>query len=229
MSQPEACAASGDDGEYRTESAKLLATFLLTTRGTPYLYQGDEIGMTNADFASLDELNDPMTVGTVEQFIASGVADSYEDVRALVNHTSRDHSRTPMQWTDGEHAGFTTGEPWLRVNDNYPEINVEAARADADSVWYHYRRLIDLRREDETLVYGDYDLLLPDHERIFAYTRTLDDERRLVVLNWSDESATFDPRDDTTGAAVLLANYDDPPTDPAGHEFRPYEAVVYAL
>ena len=226
--QPRIVSRFGSE-EYREESAKLLATFLLTSRGTPYVYQGDEIGMTNADFASLDEIDDPMTVGAVEGLIASGVVDSFEEVRALVNYVSRDHSRTPVQWTDAEDAGFTDGDPWLPANSNYREINVEAARADPDSIWHHHRRLIDLRREDETFVYGEYELLLPDHERIFAYARTLGDERRLVVLNWSDEPATFDAGVDTADAAVLLANYADPPTDPAGREFRPYEAVVYRV
>ncbi len=227
--QPRIVSRFGSE-EYREESAKLLATFLLTSRGTPYVYQGDEIGMTNADFASLDEIDDPMTVGAVESLIASGVVDSFEEVRALVNYVSRDHSRTPVQWTDGENAGFTDGDPWLPVNSNYQEVNVEAARADPDSVWHHYRRLTDLRSEDETFVYGEYDLLLPDHEQVYAYTRTLGDERRLVVLNWSDESATFDPDGVGVDAAeVLVTNYADPPTDPAGREFRPYEAVVYRV
>ena len=228
--QPRVVSRFGDDGRHREESAKLLATFLLTTRGTPYVYQGDEIGMTNADFASLDRIDDPMTVGAVEELLASGAVDSYEGVRDLVNYTTRDHSRTPMQWSADENAGFTDGEPWFEVNENYPEVNVEAALADEDSVWHHYRSLIRLRRDEDVLVYGEYELLLPDDGQIFAYVRTLGDDRALVVLNWSDHPAAFDPDGvETADASVLVGNYGDPPAEPTGREFRPYEAVVYRV
>ena len=228
--QPRIVSRFGDDETYRVESAKLLATFLLTVRGTPFVYQGEEIGMTNDDFERLEDLDDPMTVGAVEDLIDAGRADSYEDLRAFVNYVSRDHARTPMQWSDAPNAGFTTGEPWLALNENYPDINVEAARADEDSVWNYYRRLIDLRHDEDVLVYGEYELLLPDHEQLYAYTRTLDNETALVVLNWSDESAAVDADlVDANPTAVLRSNYDDSPTDPSGREFRPYEAVVYRL
>jgi glycosidase len=219
----------GDDEEYRVKSATLLATFLLTTRGTPYVYQGDEIGMTNEDFERLDDVADPMTAGVVEDLLATDAVDGYEDVRGLVNHTNRDHARTPMQWSDEPHAGFTTGTPWLPVNDNYTEINVESARADEHSIWHHYRSLIELRHREDALVYGAFDLLLPDDEQLFAYTRSLDGERLLVVTNWSAEPATFDADVGTDDPSVLIGNYADPPTPPAGREFRPYEAVVYRL
>lgn len=227
---PRVVSRFGDDAEYRRESAKLIATFLLTMRGTPYIYQGEEIGMTNDDFRSLEEVDDVMTIGKVEEFLKEGVVDSYEEVRDLVNYWSRDHSRTPMHWFDGENAGFTGGDPWLPANGNHPEINVEAALADEDSVWYHYRDLVDLRHEEDVLVYGEYDLLLPDDEQIYAYRRALADEEMLVVLNWSDEPATFDSSAvETDGAEVMLGNYDDAPVDPGRGEFRPYEAVVYRL
>jgi glycosidase len=226
--QPRIVSRFGDDERYREESAKLLATFLMTMRGTPFVYQGEEIGMTNADFASLEALDDPMTIGAVEDLLAAGVVDAYEEVREFVNYVSRDHARTPMQWTDDEHAGFTEGEPWFPVNPNYREINVEAARGVDDSVWEHYRSLIALRHEESALVYGDYDDLLPGDERFYAYTRTLEDETLLVVLNWSAEQAVFDCADVEQGeAAVLLGNYDDPPTEPQEATYRPYEAVVY--
>ncbi|SDM57086.1 oligo-1,6-glucosidase [Halogranum gelatinilyticum] len=228
--QPRIVSRFGDDEEYRVESAKLLATFLMTVRGTPFVYQGEEIGMTNDDFERLEDLDDPMTVGAIEDLIDAGRADSYEDLRAFVNYVSRDHARTPMQWSDAANAGFTTGEPWLALNENYPEINVEAARADEDSVWNYYRRLIDLRHDEEVLVYGEYELLLPDHEQLYAYTRTLDDETVLVVLNWSGESVAVDADlVEESPTAVLRSNYDDAPAVPSGQEFRPYEAVVYRL
>jgi glycosidase len=228
--QPRIVSRFGDDTEYREESATLLATFLLTTRGTPFLYQGDEIGMTNADFASLDALDDPMTVGVVEDLLEAGEIDDYEAVREFVNYASRDHARTPMQWSDEVHAGFTDGEPWFRVNGNYPDVNVERAMADEGSIWHHYRRLIDLRHDEDVLVYGEYELRLPDHEQFYVYTRTLGDERVLVVLDWSDEPATFRGVDvETDRAEVLLGNYGESPADPVDSEFRPYEAVVYRL
>ncbi|WP_380677402.1 glycoside hydrolase family 13 protein [Salinigranum sp. GCM10025319] len=220
----------GDDDEYHEESATLLATFLLTMGGTPYLYQGDEIGMTNFEFDTFDEVNDVETIGAVEDLLRRGVVDSFDEVRDLVNYASRDHARTPMQWDTTDNAGFTNGEPWLPVNENYPEINVQAALADPDSVWYYYQRLIDLRHDEDVFVYGEYDLLCPDDERIYAYTRTLGDDVMLVVLNWSAESARFDAGGiDVADAAVVVGNYDDPPVTPDEEALRPYEAVVYRL
>ena len=228
--QPRIVSRFGDDERYRRESATLLATFLLTSRGTPYVYQGEEIGMTNADFASIDALDDPMTIAPVREKIESGAVDSYEDLREFVNYVSRDHARTPMQWSADEHAGFTDGDPWFALNDNYETINVEAALADEASIWYHYRDLIALRHDEDVLVYGDFELLLPDHEQFYAYRRTLDDETVLVVLNWSGESATFEPTVDLdTPASILASNYDGSPSRPEAADFRPYEAVVYRL
>ena len=225
--QPRIVSRFGDDGEYHRESATLLATFLLTLKGTPYVYQGEEIGMTNVEFESLDEVDDVMTVGHVEELYAEGVADSFEDVKGMVNYRSRDHSRTPMQWTDGDNAGFTDGDPWLKLNDNFTEINVEAARADANSVLAHYKELIDLRHEWDVLVYGDYELLLPEDEQFYAYTRTLGEESALIVLNWSAEPATFESPVPTDGAEPVAGNYADVPPDPDGATFRPYEGVIY--
>ncbi|WP_416840252.1 glycoside hydrolase family 13 protein [Haloferax sp. DFSO52] len=219
----------GDDGAYHEESAKLIATFLLTLRGTPYIYQGEEFGMTNVEFDSLNQIDDVMTIGKVEELFETGSIDSFEEARGLVNYWSRDHARTPMQWSDAPNAGFTDREPWLEVNDNYHDINAEAALADEDSIWHHYRSLIDLRHEMDTLVYGAYELLLPDHEQLYAYTRTLDEEQLLVVLNWSDEPAMFRTGIETNDTEVLLSNYESSPDSPLEREFRPYEAVVYRL
>jgi oligo-1,6-glucosidase len=220
----------GDDDRYRAESATLIATFLLTMRGTPYIYQGDEIGMTNADFRSREEIDDPQTLGTIDDLLETGAVDAYEDVREFVNYRSRDHARTPMQWDGSPGAGFTDGEPWLKVNENRSRINVEAALADEDSVWHYYRRLIELRDAEDVLVYGEYELLCPDDEQLFAYTRTLEDERVLVVLNWSGEPATFEPAAlEAAGFEVLVGNYGESAADPTDAELRPYEAVVYRL
>ena len=227
--QPRIISRLGDDGEYRQESATLIATFLLTMRGTPYVYQGEEIGMTNVEFESLDEIDDLQTIGHVEELLDEGTFDSYEETRDLVNYWSRDHARTPMQWSDAENAGFTDGEPWLKVNPNYESINVEDAIGDEASVWHHYRRLIDLRHEEDVLVYGDYDLRCPEDEQIYAYTRTLGDDRVLVVLNWSSEAARFEAGVEMTDATNLYSNYDSSRADPVEAETRPYEAVVYRL
>ncbi|WP_435335898.1 glycoside hydrolase family 13 protein [Haloarchaeobius sp. TZWWS8] len=220
----------GDDDAHRTKSATLIATFLLTLRGTPYIYQGEEIGMTNQTFDSLDEIDDPQTLGHVEALRDAGRIESTDAALNYANTTSRDHARTPMQWTDEPNGGFTDGSPWLAVNENTADINVEKAVAADDSVWNHYRQLIELRHETDVLVYGDYDLLLPDDPQFYAYTRTLGDEAILVVLNWSGERATFDcPTVETAGSTLIWRNYDDTPGDPNGASFRPYEAAIYRV
>jgi glycosidase len=223
----------GNDEEYRVESATLLATLLHTLQGTPYLFQGDEIGMTNYPFESMDEIRDADAQNRVELMFEEGEADSFEDVRDLVRYRCRDNARTPMQWSDEEHAGFTEGDPWITVNPNYERINVEAARADEDSIWHYYRRLIEMREDHDVMVYGDYDLLLPDHEELWAYTRTYEDEQWLVVLNFSDSETEFElpadarvtPGEDTD---LLLVNYPNADTDPAATSLRPWEARVYS-
>jgi oligo-1,6-glucosidase len=228
--QPRIVSRFGDDGAYREESATLLATFLLTTLGTPYIYQGDEIGMTNIDISTIDDLADPMTIGAVEKLFEADSIDSYEAVRGLVNYMARDHSRTPMQWSDEPNAGFTDGDPWFEVNENHHEINVQAALNDEDSIWHYYQTLIALRHHEDVFVYGEYELLLPNDEQIYAYMRTLDTEQVLVVLNWSDEPTRFEPHNsELSNAEPLIGNYDISPPDPLQAEFRPYEAVIYRV
>ncbi|NLV11570.1 alpha,alpha-phosphotrehalase [Halomicrobium mukohataei] len=226
--QPRTVSRFGDDGRYRDRSAKLLGTLLYTLQGTPFVYQGQEIGMTNAPFESKSELRDVESINFVEEAIESGAAESYEDVRDAVETVGRDNARTPMQWSDDENAGFTDGEPWLKVNPNYDAINVEQARADPDSVWHYYRDLGDLRADRDLLVYGTFDLLAPDDEQVFAYTRTLADERALVVLNVSAQAATFAVPDDAgDGLELAIANVNAPETPGSTVELDPYEARVY--
>ncbi|WP_121823527.1 glycoside hydrolase family 13 protein [Halostella salina] len=229
--QPRQVSRFGDDGEYRVESAKMLATFLHTLQGTPFVFQGEEIGMTNNEFGSVDEFRDVESTNFAEHAVERGEFDEADEVLPLLNDRSRDHARTPVQWTDGERAGFTDGEPWIQVNDNHESVNVAAAREDPDSVWHHYRDLIDLRTERDVVVYGDYDLLLPDHEEVYAFTRTLGDERLLTVCNFFDGEPTFELPDEVEydDADLLLANYDDAGDDPAAFTLRPYEARVYDL
>jgi glycosidase len=219
----------GDDGEYRRESAKLLATFLFSMQGTPFILQGDEIGMTNYPWSSLDEIRDADASNRIEMAIEDGDIEDFEEVQDLIRYRCRDNARTPMQWDDSENGGFTDGEPWIDVNPNHDEINVEAAREDPDSVWHYYRDLIELRSDSDLLVYGHYELLTEDDPQVWAYRRTLDGESALVVLNWADEPTTFDlPADaDPEDLELLIGNYEDGTPDSQTLSLAPYEARIY--
>ncbi|QLH83072.1 glycoside hydrolase family 13 protein [Halosimplex pelagicum] len=234
--QPRMVSRFGSDGEYRRKSAKLLGTLTHTLGGTPFVYQGEEIGMTNAPFETREALRDVEVRNYVASAVddAEGHADAYEDVREAVEAMSRDNARTPMQWTDEAHAGFTDGDPWIDANPNYAEVNVSRARDDPDSVLHYYRDLVALRERD-LLVYGDFELLAPDDPDLFAYTRTLaggDDEsteRALVVLNFDDEPTTFEVPADVTvdGLELALANDDAPAVPGRALDLGPWEARVY--
>ena len=189
--QPRAVSRFADDGRYRVESAKLLATFLHMLQGTPYIYQGEEIGMTNVAFESIDDYRDIATRNMYQEAVEERGVDP-EFALAVVHARSRDNARTPMQWDAGAGAGFTAGTPWIKVNPNYRTINVEQALADPNSVLNYYRKLIRLRREHPIIVYGTYDLILDDHPQIYAFTRTLDDDRLLVILNFSGDAPVFE-------------------------------------
>ena len=168
--QPRVVSRFGDDGpEHRVRSAKMLATVLHLHRGTPYVYQGEEIGMTNARFDRVEAFRDIESLNHYAEAVASG--EDPDAVLAGLRTMGRDNARTPMQWDAGEHAGFTTGEPWIPVNPNHDEINAEAAVADPDSVFHHYRRLIELRHSEPVVAHGDFTMLLPDDERVYAFTR----------------------------------------------------------
>src|SRR6056297_2031383 len=228
--QPRAVSRFCDDGEYRRESAKMLATFLFTLQGTPFVFQGQEIGMTNADW-DRQEIRDVEAENHVDIALDEW-ADSYEDVRPQIEARSRDNARTPMQWSADENAGFSEGDPWIKVNERHDEINVEAAREDADSIWHFYRELIDLREDRDIFVYGDYELLLPDHSEVFAYRRTLGDEELLVVCNFFEGEPELDVATfvDEPEAELLIGNYDldaGDLTEPI--RLAPYEARVYDL
>jgi oligo-1,6-glucosidase len=229
--QPRAVSRFADDGRYRVESAKLLATFLHTLHGTPYIYQGEEIGMTNVAFDSIDDYRDIETLNMYREAVGEKGADSAA-VLAMLHTKSRDNARTPMQWDDGPNAGFSSGTPWIKVNPNYPAINVEQAQADPNSIFHYYRQLIQLRRQHPVIVYGTYELVADTDERIYAYTRTLDDERLLVVLNFSADTPVFASPAGIASASheLLIANY---PVDAAGDSsqitLRPFEARVYRL
>lgn len=227
--QPRMVSRFGNDGKYRVESAKMLATFLHTLQGTPYIYQGEEIGMTNVKFDTIKEYKDIETLNMYNEKVKENNEDEAK-VMESIYVKGRDNARTPVQWNASEHAGFTTGTPWIAANPNYKEVNVEQAMADPDSIFHYYKKLIKLRKENDVIVYGTYDLLLDDHEQIYAYTRTLKKEKLLVILNFSDHRPVFKLPEDMIcrDVEVLISNYEQPEKpDVTSIKLRPYEAVVY--
>jgi len=208
----------GNDQEYRVESAKMLATMLHGMQGTPYIFQGEELGMTNIRLP-LEQHVDIETLNVYAERVAQGY--DPEAVMNSIHLRSRDNARTPMQWTAGDNAGFTTGRSWMPVNPNYPEINVETALADPDSVFYYYQKLISLRKQYEVFRDGSFTLLCPEEENIFAYTRDTAAEHLLVVCNFSGEEQQFRIPEAFAGARKLIGNY-----AADGKNLRPYEAFI---
>jgi len=226
--QPRSVSRFGNDAEYRTQSAKLLATVLHLHRGTPYVYQGDELGMTNYPFSGIDDFRDIESINHHRVALASG--DDPEQLIHALRYMSRDNARTPMQWDTSANAGFTKGVPWIQVNPNYHEINAAAALADQDSVLHHFREVIALRHSEPVVAHGDFVMLLPDDEHIYAFTRRLDNVELLVAANFSDQladaSAIPELADWLTGDLVLV-NYPPDGDATAGLRLRPWEARVY--
>ncbi|QUX24683.1 MULTISPECIES: glycoside hydrolase family 13 protein [Nocardiopsis] len=223
--QPRAVSRFGDDGEHRTASAKTLATTLHMMKGTPYVYQGEELGMANAGFSDISEYRDVETHNHYLHAMAAGADEAR--VMAGIARMSRDNARTPMQWDASPNAGFTTGTPWIAVNPDHTEVNAEAALADPDSVFHHYRRLIALRKEHPVVVHGAYTPLLPEHPALYAYTRTLDGTVLTVLANWSADTVAVDAAPAVAGPRpeLLLG------THPAAEEgvfapLRPWESRV---
>jgi oligo-1,6-glucosidase len=179
----------GNDKKYRRESAKLLATMILTLRGTPCIYQGSEIAMANVEYDSIEDFDDVETKNFYRQMKEQGISD--EEFRRLANTYGRDNARTPMQWSAKKNAGFTTGHPWLKVNPDHKEWNAEAALKDSDSVFYFYQKLIAFRKQNPVFAYGGYEDLVPDDDKLFIYRRWLDGVQFLVMLNFSDETQQY--------------------------------------
>jgi len=221
----------GNDREFRVESAKLLATLVHTLPGHPYIYQGEEIGMTGVRFPSIEDYDDIAMKEKYKEELAKG-RDPQEVFESLLAR-SRDNSRTPMQWDDSDQAGFTTGTPWIKINPNYPVINVQAALDDPNSVFYYYQKLIALRKCHPVLTYGSWQDLSPGHEQLYLYTRELEGERLLILLNHSDQPNTITLPDEYLTAAqeLLLANYSDVTgAEPlAAATLRPHEARIYRI
>ena len=224
--QPRIVSRLGDESDaYRELSAKCIATCLHMMQGTPYVYQGEELGMTNTVFNSVDDFRDLESVNAYRELVESGLYTD-GDMFPKIAHKSRDNARTPMQWDASENAGFTTGTPWIAVNPNYKKINVADQLKREDSVFHYYQKLIRLRKENEIIVYGNYELLLPEDENIFAYIRTLDNQKLLVVCNFSKSEQKFD-FSGYENAKVLISNYNrDARKDGI---LKPYEATVLLL
>lgn len=229
--QPRMVSRFANDNEYRVVSAKMLGTFLHMLQGTPYIYQGEELGMTNVRFETLEEYNDIEIHNMYREKVVEGGED-HNKIMEAIYVKGRDNARTPMQWNKSANAGFTKGNPWLKLNPNYKEINVAQTLADSDSIYYYYQQLIKLRKEHDIIVYGNYDLILENHNQIYAYTRTLGDETLLVMTNFSSEDARFEmPFNIQYGTvSLLLGNYDVKEDKAiASISLKPYEARIYLL
>jgi oligo-1,6-glucosidase len=223
--QPRVVSRFGDDGAFRVESAKMLGTVLHLHRGTPYVYQGEELGMTNAPFHAIEDFRDIEALGQYAQAVTLE-GRSPEDVLTVLRARGRDNARTPMQWDSSPQAGFTAGTPWLPVNPNHTEINAAAAVADPDSVYHHYRKLVELRHTEPAVVEGDFTMLLPHDERLYAFTRRLEQTELLVIGNFSAEPARAEIDDAAAWAAaeLVLTNTATPARDLT---LGPWEVVVY--
>lgn len=229
--QPRIVSRFGDDKKYLKESAKMLGTAIHMLRGTPYIYQGEEIGMTNPYFDKIEDYRDVETIQYYNILKEEGVEE--DEIIKILQSKSRDNSRTPMQWNTDKNGGFTSGEPWIAVNKNYKYINVEKSLKDKDSVFYHYKKLIQLRKEYDIISYGDFKPILEDHEEIFAYIRSYKDEKLIVINNFFDKETVFNLPEtidsDQWNIEVLISNYKDVSKEINTIKLRPYESIVYHL
>lgn len=217
----------GNDEEYRQESAKLFAILLHLMKGTPYIYQGEEIGMTNYEMASLDDIYDIESINMYHERLAAGYSEA--DILTSINAKGRDHARTPMQWRgDQAHAGFTAGQPWIPVNDNFTEINVAQNLAEKDSLFATYQQLIQYRRDHDIVVKGDFQLLYPDHPAVFAYKRQWQDDAFVVFANVSEEEQTVDVADVSLND-VIINNYDEVTVRDGQLTLEPYQAIAITI
>ncbi|MEQ2460761.1 alpha-glucosidase [Blautia wexlerae] len=223
--QPRSVSRFGNDSdEYREISAKMLATCIHMMQGTPYVYQGEELGMTNCPFNTLDNFRDLESINAFHELTEQGKM-TEEDMMAAIGYKGRDNARTPMQWDDSAYAGFSTANPWIMVNPNYTKINAKDQINREDSVFKYYQKLIKLRHESELIVYGTYDLILDDDKDIYAYIRTLGDEKLIVYCNFSENTREVELPEEFTNGKVLISNYIDAKVK---HKItlRPYEAIV---
>lgn len=225
--QPRIVSRFGDDQENRVKSAKMLATCLHMMQGTPYIYQGEEIGMTNVHFDSLEEYRDIELLNMYREKREIGW--SHERIMQAIYTKGRDNARTPFQWDSSDNAGFTTGTPWIKVNPRYSEINAEAALADPNSIFYYYQRLIQLRKEMDIITTGKFELLMRDDENIFAYSREADGEQLIVLCNFSNQPVELTDEKILSAiqdAAIVVTNEEQANTRKV---LSPYEGVVYLV
>lgn len=223
--QPRSVSRFGNDSdEYREISAKMLATCIHMMQGTPYVYQGEELGMTNCPFNTLDNFRDLESINAFHELTEQGKM-TEEDMMAAIGYKGRDNARTPMQWDDSAYAGFSTTNPWIMVNPNYTKINAKDQVNREDSVFKYYQKLIKLRHESELIVYGTYDLILDDDKDIYAYIRTLGDEKLIVYCNFSENTREVELPEEFVNKKVLISNYIDAKANQK-ITLRPYEAIV---
>lgn len=222
--QPRIVSRLGNDKEYREVSAKMLATCLHMMKGTPYIYQGEELGMTNVPFASLEEFRDIESINAYHEYTENGIIGE-EDMLKFLCYKSRDNARTPMQWDNSANAGFSEARPWIKVNPNYTEINAQEQLNRDDSVFHYYQKLIALRKQKEIIVYGNFELLLPEDEDIFMYTRVLEKEKLLVICNFSKNERVVKLPDGFEAGDILITNYENLEISDE-LKLRPYEAIV---
>ena len=223
--QPRSVSRFGNDSdEYREISAKMLATCIHMMQGTPYVYQGEELGMTNCPFNTLDNFRDLESINAFHELTEQGKM-TEEDMMAAIGYKGRDNARTPMQWDNSAYAGFSTTNPWIMVNPNYTKINAKDQVNREDSVFKYYQKLIKLRHESELIVYGTYDLILDDDKDIYAYIRTLGDEKLIVYCNFSENTREVELPEEFVNKKVLISNYSDAKANQK-ITLRPYEAIV---
>jgi len=215
------------DADFRTPSAQMLNTFLLSMRGTPYTYYGDELGMTNIDMPKIEEYVDVSAIGDYNRAKAEG--EDMDQFMKKLNFNSRENARTPMQWDSTKNGGFTEGKPWKKVNDNHQTINVVAQNKDPKSILNHFRKMVKLRKDNPVLVYGQYQILQESHSEIYAYTRTLDEQQVLVLLNFSKKQATITLEETTKTGTLLINNYDRLDAKEGQITLQPYQAIICEL
>lgn len=213
--------------EFRTVSTQMLNTFLLSMRGTPYTYYGDELGMTNIDMPTIEEYVDIDALGKYKAALSTG--EDMAEFMKVLNYSSRENGRTPMQWSDAENAGFTTGTPWKKVNPNYQEINVAAQEKNPNSALNHFRSMTKLRKNNPVLVYGDYELLQKEHPEIYAFTRTLGEDKMLILLNFSQEASSIRLPEMAAVEAPLINNYPACKVEGDTVTLLPYQAVIFKI
>lgn len=228
--KPRVVSSFGNDREYRIESAKMLATCMYLMQGTPYIYQGEEIGMTNANFQQVSDYRDIHTLNCYNELIYKGM--THEQLINVMKHLSRDNSRTPMQWNEDTNAGFSEAVPWIKVNENYTTINVETESKNPNSVLNYYKKLLKLRKENEVIIYGEYKLILEKDKQIFSYIRALNNKFMLIICNFTYKTPFFRlPKNiKYSGKEMLLCNYENKGNDDlSGFKLRPYECRVYSI